>query len=381
MIPVPEIDDDNHVLLSTLDCSVVQHGVEFNLGIHKYQGNTYSPNGHKYIREFNCDIVPTTIYRVGSVILKKELIFQHFEDRILIRYTLVDGPGETTLRLRPFLAFRNVNELSYENGVASRDYQVVENGIKTSMYKGYPELYMQISKKNEFVFIPDWYRGIEYPKEQERGYVETDPFGGYDPYSSSKGCDEILISSYRRSYFLNSDGTYSKAIASVRAGNVIGGGDWAKDRIVPDCIRAIESGTPIFLRSPFAVRPFEHVLEPLSGYILLAEKMWDDPEKYSEGWNFGPEMSGLSRVIDVANAIVEQYGKGEIVCGKLENDLHEAMLLNLDITKAKTILGWKPSLCCEDTIKLTVDWYRKYKVENVYDICVEQIQEFMLKMQ
>lgn len=200
VIPVPEIDDDNHVLLSTLDCSVVQHGVEFNLGIHKYQGNTYSPNGHKYIREFNCDIVPTTIYRVGSVILKKELIFQHFEDRILIRYTLVDGPGETTLRLRPFLAFRNVNELSYENGVASRDYQVVENGIKTSMYKGYPELYMQISKKNEFIFIPDWYRGIEYPKEQERGYAYKEDLyvPGYFEVKVKKGESVVFAASTSR---------------------------------------------------------------------------------------------------------------------------------------------------------------------------------------
>lgn len=200
VIPVPEIDDDNHVLLSTLDCSVVQHGVEFNLGIHKYQGNTYSPNGHKYIREFNCDIVPTTIYRVGSVILKKELIFQHFEDRILIRYTLVDGPGETTLRLRPFLAFRNVNELSYENGVASRDYQIVENGIKTSMYKGYPELYMQISKKNEFIFIPDWYRGIEYPKEQERGYAYKEDLyvPGYFEVKVKKGESVVFAASTSR---------------------------------------------------------------------------------------------------------------------------------------------------------------------------------------
>ena len=200
VIPVPEIDDDNHVLLSTLDCSVVQHGVEFNLGIHKYQGNTYSPNGHKYIREFNCDIVPTTIYRVGSVILKKELIFQHFEDRILIRYTLVDGPGETTLRLRPFLAFRNVNELSYENGVASRDYQIVENGIKTSMYKGYPELYMQISKKNEFVFIPDWYRGIEYPKEQERGYAYKEDLyvPGYFEVKVKRGESVVFAASTSR---------------------------------------------------------------------------------------------------------------------------------------------------------------------------------------
>lgn len=171
VIPVPEIDDDNHVLLSSLDCSVVQHGVEFNLGIHKYQGNNYAPKGHKYIREFDCDHIPTTLYRVGSVVLKREKIFQHYENRILIRYTLVDGPSQTQLRLRPFLAFRSVNDLCHENGVASREYQEIENGIKTSLYAGYPELNMQLSKKNEFVFSPDWYRGIEYPKEQERGYA------------------------------------------------------------------------------------------------------------------------------------------------------------------------------------------------------------------
>ena len=171
VVPVPEIDEDNHVLLSSLDCSVVQHGVEFNLGLHKYQGDSYSPNGHKYIREFECDTVPTTLYRVGGVILKKELLFQHFEDRILLRYTLVDGPSDTILRFRPFLAFRSVNDLAQENGVASREYQEVSGGIKTSMYAGYPDLYMQFSKKNEFIFQPDWYRGLEYPKEQERGYA------------------------------------------------------------------------------------------------------------------------------------------------------------------------------------------------------------------
>lgn len=171
VIPVPEIDDDNHVLLSSLDCSVVQNGVEFNLGLHKYQGDSYSPNGHKYIRQFECDRIPETTYRVGGVILRKELVFQHFEDRILIRYTLVEGPSDTVLRFRPFLAFRSVNSLAVENGVASREYEEVTNGIKTSMYAGYPDLYMQFSKKNEFVFMPDWYRGLEYPKEQERGYA------------------------------------------------------------------------------------------------------------------------------------------------------------------------------------------------------------------
>ena len=173
VVPVPELDDENHVLLSSLDPTVIQHGAEFNLGLHKYQGNNYSPKGHKYIREFDCDKVPTTLYRVGGVLLKKEVVFQHYEDRILIRYTLVDAHSETTLRVRPFLAFRSVRQFTHENSVASREYQEVENGISTCMYAGYPDLYMQFSKENKFVFQPDWYRGIEYPKEQERGYASN----------------------------------------------------------------------------------------------------------------------------------------------------------------------------------------------------------------
>ena len=174
VVPVPELDDENHVLLSSLDCTVIQHGAEFNLGLHKYQGNTFSPNGHKYIREFDASVVPTTTYRVGGVILKKEAIFQAYEDRILIRYTLVDAHSATTLRFRPFLAFRSVRQFTHENMTASREYQIVDNGIKTCMYAGYPDLYMQFSKKNEFIFMPDWYRGIEYPKEQERGYASNE---------------------------------------------------------------------------------------------------------------------------------------------------------------------------------------------------------------
>ncbi len=170
VVPVPELDDENHVLLSSFDATVVQHGAEFNLGLHKYQGNVYSPNGHKYIREFDADKIPTTIYRVGGVILKKEFLFQNYEDRILIRYTLMDAHSPTTLRFRPFLAFRSVRQFTHENPVASREYHEVDNGITTCMYAGYPNLYMQFSKKCQFIFQPDWYRGIEYPKEQERGY-------------------------------------------------------------------------------------------------------------------------------------------------------------------------------------------------------------------
>lgn len=195
VVPVPEIDDDNHVLLSSLDVTVVQHGAEFNLGLHKYQGNNFSPMGHKYIREFDCDKVPTTIYRVGGVLLKKEVVFQHYEDRILIRYTLVDAHSATTLRFRPFLAFRSVRQFTHENTVASRDFYPVDNGIKTCMYEGYPDLYMQFSKKNEFVFHPDWYRGVEYPKEQERGYASNEDLyvPGYFEMPIKKG-ESIVFS-------------------------------------------------------------------------------------------------------------------------------------------------------------------------------------------
>lgn len=195
VVPVPEIDDDNHVLLSSLDVTVVQHGAEFNLGLHKYQGNNFSPMGHKYIREFDCDKVPTTIYRVGGVLLKKEVVFQHYEDRILICYTLVDAHSATTLRFRPFLAFRSVRQFTHENTVASRDFYPVDNGIKTCMYEGYPDLYMQFSKKNEFVFHPDWYRGVEYPKEQERGYASTEDLyvPGYFEMPIKKG-ESIVFS-------------------------------------------------------------------------------------------------------------------------------------------------------------------------------------------
>ena len=195
VVPVPELDDENHVLLSSLDATVIQHGAEFNLGLHKYQGNNYSPKGHKYIREFDCDKVPTTLYRVGGVVLKKEVVFQHYEDRILIRYTLVDAHSATTLRFRPFLAFRSVRQFTHENSTASREYTEVENGIKTCMYAGYPDLFMQFSKENNFVFQPDWYRGVEYPKEQERGYASNEDLyvPGYFEMDIKKG-ESIVFS-------------------------------------------------------------------------------------------------------------------------------------------------------------------------------------------
>lgn len=195
VIPVPEIDDNSHVLLSSLDETVIQHGAPFNLGLHRYSGGVYSPNGHKYIREYDCERVPTHTFRVGGVILKREKIFITNENRILIRYTLVDAHSKTTLQFRPFLAFRNANDLCVENQVASRDYKEVSNGISTCMYDGYPELFMQVNHKPKFVFDPRWYKGIEYIKDLERGipYTEDLYVPGYFEVDMKKG-DTIIFS-------------------------------------------------------------------------------------------------------------------------------------------------------------------------------------------
>lgn len=214
--------------------------------------------------------------------------------------------------------------------------------------------------------------------EQMIGYKETDEMGGFDPYSSSKGATELAISSWRRSFMNpNKYSEHRKSIASVRAGNVIGGGDWCKDRIIPDCIRALEEDKPIEIRNPKAIRPWQHVLEPLNGYMLLAKKMWENPTQYCEGWNFGPEKESIENVWKVASKVIENYGKGTLKDISNPKDLHEAQLLVLDITKAKTQLQWIPKMNLDETIELTVEWYRKYAHENVYDLCVHQIEKFV----
>jgi len=170
VMPIPDLDDNNHVILSSLDETVIQHGATFNLGLHKYQGGSFSPNGHKYIREYSMEVIPRTIYRVGGVILSKEKIFSRTDNLIMIRYKLLEAHSKTTLCFHPFLAFRSVKELTYQNENINRQYDKVKNGIKMCLYTGYPNLYMQFSKKADFKSNGNWYLGIEYPKEQERGY-------------------------------------------------------------------------------------------------------------------------------------------------------------------------------------------------------------------
>lgn len=216
-------------------------------------------------------------------------------------------------------------------------------------------------------------------KEQIWPYRESDPMGGYDPYSSSKGCCELLISSYRNSFMNPKDyEEHGKAVASVRAGNVIGGGDFSKDRIVPDCIKSLMNGETINIRSPKAVRPWQHVLEPLSGYMLLAKKLYEDPVKYASGWNFGPDNNSIVEVSKIVDLIIKNWGSGMWKDTSNKKEPHEANLLTLDCTKAKTYLGWKPRLSIEEAINYTVDWYKKNinKIDT-YSLCVEQIKNYV----
>ena len=195
VIPIPEMDDNAHILLSSLDETVIQHGAPFNLGLHEYKNDVFSPNGHKYIREFNCETVPTVTYRVGGVVLTKEKVFISHENRILIKYTLVEAHSPTTLRFRPFLAFRNANDLCIENDQINKVVRPVENGIATCLYHGYPELFMQFNKPVEWVNDANWYKDIIYYKDRDRGlpYSEDLWVPGYFELPIRKG-ESIIFS-------------------------------------------------------------------------------------------------------------------------------------------------------------------------------------------
>jgi CDP-glucose 4,6-dehydratase len=211
-------------------------------------------------------------------------------------------------------------------------------------------------------------------KEWQRPYREDEPMGGYDPYSSSKGCSELVTSAYRRSYFAES----GIGLASARAGNVIGGGDWAENRLVPDFFRSIEAKMPIAIRNPRATRPWQHVLEPLSGYMLLAERLWDEPVGFASGWNFGPDFKDIKPVSWVIDRLVTLWGeKASWICDGGEH-FHEAQTLALDISKAKNELKWSPRLGLEQALEMIVHWEKARR--DGYDmraVSLQQIDEFL----
>lgn len=212
-------------------------------------------------------------------------------------------------------------------------------------------------------------------REINYSYNENDPMGGYDPYSSSKGCAELVTSAFTRSFFQD---TSKVAVASARSGNVIGGGDWGNRRIVPDAIAAFKENKILYLRNPKAVRPWQHVLEPLSGYLTLCEKMWANPLQYSEGWNFGPEDENICTVGEVADRLSSLWGKTVSWKKSIETQIHEASLLKLDISKAKERLDWFPKWNLEIALEKTISWYKSYyNGENMKDITLQQLEEYL----
>jgi CDP-glucose 4,6-dehydratase len=223
-----------------------------------------------------------------------------------------------------------------------------------------------------FITSDKCYRNVEW----EWGYRETDELGGFDPYGASKACAELAIDSHRASFF-NTSGT--PVIASARAGNVIGGGDWSEKRIVPDIIRALIADQTIELRSPQATRPWQFVLEPLSGYLWLGAKMALEGD-LSSGWNFGPEESKIVTVGKLTEKMIQMWGSGSIKDISDKNQFHEATLLALDISKARHHLGWRPTLTLDETIQFTVQWYKQFSENNFSSAIVEkQIKDYSEK--
>ena len=205
------------------------------------------------------------------------------------------------------------------------------------------------------------------------GYRETDRLGGADPYSASKSAAEIVASSYHRSFFRSHP---DKQMATVRAGNVIGGGDWSDNRIVPDSIKALEKNEPIIIRNPGSVRPWQHVLEPLGGYLVLADSMVSGEQLTEHTWNFGPPETHCVTVMQVVSSLIDHYGSGNFTVCELDQPLKETGMLMLDSARAKKLLGWRPVLSFDESIKLTVDWYSGYRSRPALDICQSQISHY-----
>jgi len=211
---------------------------------------------------------------------------------------------------------------------------------------------------------------------RSKGYKENDPIGGYDPYSSSKGCAELVTSSYRRS-FMQDQGI---GLASVRAGNVIGGGDWADDRLIPDILKSFEKNESVVIRNPKATRPWQHVLEPLSGYLILAQKLYEDQKEYSEGWNFGPNEQDVKPVDWILDEMISKWPNSSWKLD-INSALHEASFLKLDISKAKSKLGWSPVWELRHTLGKIIAWHKAWlSKENMQDVCLAEIKEYTRDM-
>ena len=309
-------------------------------------GYSLAPNTQPALFEIN-HIADGIKHVIGNILDREHLnkTFQEFQPEIVFH-----------------LAAQPLVRLSYSEPVLTYETNVIGtlNVLEAARHCGSVKAFVNITTDKCYE-----------NKEIARGYKEDEPMGGYDMYSSSKGCVEILSSSYRRSFLEN-----SYAMATARAGNVIGGGDWAADRLIPDCVRSIEAGQVIEIRNPVATRPWQHVLEPLSGYLLIGHLLYTQGKAYAQGFNLGPRAESILTVEQVAQQVVKDYGRGEVKVHKYDN-LHEANLLMLDITKAKQVLGWEPTYSARQAIEKTVVWYKRYyQGQPMVDFTMDQIHEY-----
>jgi len=287
----------------------------------------------------------------GNILDVKKLdkIFQDFQPEIVFHLA-----AQSLVRLS-----YDEPKLTFETNVVG-SVNVLESIRKTSSVKSL--IYVtsdKCYKNNEWIW----------------GYRENDELGGHDPYSASKAAAEIVFSSYLNSFYSKNT---SIGVASVRAGNVIGGGDWALDRIIPDCIRSIKDEKKIEIRSPQSTRPWQHVLEPLSGYMLLAKKLYESPNLYTGSWNFGPGVTSIKTVKELVERVIDILGKGSISIGKVDGNKHEAGLLHLNCDKANHQLGWIPLWNFEQTIQMTIEWYKNYlNGVNPKQLSLDNIYQFM----
>lgn len=314
---------------------------------------------------------------------EKNSLFEKIKDKIKIKSVYADicNAEKLTKEIQNFkpdfifhLAAQALVRDSYEHPLETFEVNAM----------GTANVLQAVSKlKNKCVVVSVTTDKVYENKEQKYAYKEDDKLGGYDPYSASKACSELIIQSFRLSFFspVLFD-THKKAVASVRSGNVIGGGDYSKDRIIPDIIRSLKKNQAIQIRNPKSVRPWQHVLDPLAGYILLGAKMNLNPTKYSTAFNFGPDPNNVITVEQLVKQSIKIYGKGKYFVESPKKKFHEAGLLMLDNSKAKNELGWNPLYDCTTTIEQTLNWYKKsaLKKTDIYKLCIEDIRKYESQM-
>lgn len=310
---------------------------------------------------------PTTpsLFEVAHVADGMQSIMGDVRDLVSLQKAMDDAKPEVVIHMAAQALVRH----SYDNPVETYSTNVMGTVHLLQAVRGTPSVKAVVNVTSDKCYEN---------REWVWGYRENEPMGGFDPYSNSKGCAELVTSAYRNSYFHPEKyKEHGVAIGSGRAGNVIGGGDWAEDRLIPDVMRAIAQGRPVSIRSPNAIRPWQHVLEPLRGYLMLAERLCTGGAGYAEGWNFGPNEIDVKSVAWIVNTLSGQWGSGTTWSLDGVEHPHEATCLKLDISKVRTKLGWSPMLNLTQGLQMIVDWYREYKNKSdMREVTIKQIAAY-----